>query len=126
MGGILKLVHSFTLYPDATLAQASALPLAQQRALVTRAFSPRPPGGHGQQPDLHHHHRAGAAGHGDAGRLQRLPDVLELPGGAGALLPAEPGARHHRGVRGGGCPLLQRGDPGDICRIVADPRRQTI
>ena len=42
------------------------------------ALSRRPPRPHREQPDLHHADRAGAAGDGDAGGVQRLSDVRQF------------------------------------------------
>jgi hypothetical protein len=62
-----------------------ASPGARRRD-AARAFPRRPAGPDRQQPDLHHHDRAGADFHRGAGGVHGLPDVRKLQGALQAWL----------------------------------------
>jgi hypothetical protein len=66
----------------ATPAGPAPFSLAQHRAHAARALSRGPPGPDGQQPDLHHHHLAGAVVHRVSGGVYRVSDVRQAAGHA--------------------------------------------
>ncbi|VWX55541.1 hypothetical protein VARIO8X_100076 [Burkholderiales bacterium 8X] len=80
----------------ATLEGPFALPLGNHVVGIGKALSRGPAGADGEQPHLHHHHRAGALLHAGAGAVHGLSHVRPDAGQGATLVDREPDPGQHR------------------------------